>query len=135
MDAVSMIFNRVTGMDIGPPPSLLIPDNILLADAPVRPPFVWNAPRQDQTQWSGFANNGNDVLALSRNLGEVFGVFGVFQPRKEGVVINFLNNNSANFEGLGKSEELIRSNWAAEMALGDRQQSRRARQGDLRPAD
>ncbi len=108
LDAVSMIFNRVTGMDVGPPPSLLIPVNILLADAPVRPPFVWNAPIQDQTQWSGFANNGNDVLALSRNLGEVFGVFGVFQPRKEGVVINFLNNNSANFEGLNRSEELIR---------------------------
>jgi hypothetical protein len=28
LDAVSMIFNRVTGLDLGPPPSFLIPDNI-----------------------------------------------------------------------------------------------------------
>src|SRR5206468_134170 len=60
LDAVGMIFNRLTGLDIGPPPSYLIPDNIKPADAPVRYPFLWNAPIQDQTQWPGFADNGND---------------------------------------------------------------------------
>ena len=78
-----MIFNRLTGLDLGPPPSLIIADNIKMADAPVRYPFLWNAPIQDQTQWPGFADNGSDVLALSRNLGEVFGVFGVFQPKHD----------------------------------------------------
>jgi hypothetical protein len=108
VDAVGMIFNRLTGLDLGPPPSLLIFDNIKIADVPVRYPFLWNAPKQDQTQWPGFADNGNDILALGRNLGEVFGVFAVFEPKKEGFVINFLNNNSANFDGLGKVEDLIK---------------------------
>jgi mono/diheme cytochrome c family protein len=108
LDAVGMIFNRLTGLDLGPPPDFLIADNIQKADAPVRYPFIWNAPIQDHTQWTGFADNGSDVLALSRNLGEVFGVFGVFEPTNDGLIINFLNNNSANFDGLGKLENLVR---------------------------
>ena len=86
LDAVGMIFNRLTGLDLGPPPSYLIADNIKVADAPVRYPFLWNAPIQDKTQWPGFADNGNDILALSRNLGEVFGVFGIFEPTKNGIL-------------------------------------------------
>jgi hypothetical protein len=108
LDAVGMIFNRLTGLDLGSPPSFLIPENIRTADAPVRYPFLWNAPRQDKTQWAGFADNGSDILALGRNLGQVLGVFGIFQPRKEGLVINFLNNNSANFDGLSRIELLIK---------------------------
>lgn len=108
LDAVGMIFNRLTGLDLGPPPDFLIADNIQKADAPVRYPFIWNAPIQDHTQWTGFAANGSDVLALSRNLGEVFGVFGVFQPTNDGLYVNFLNSNSANFDGLGKLETLVR---------------------------
>ena len=108
LDAVGMIFNRLTGLDLGPPPSLLLADNIKKADAPVRYPFLWNAAIQDKTQWPGFADNGNDLLGLARNLGEVLGVFATFEPRREGLFINFLNNNSANFDGLGKLEDLIR---------------------------
>src|SRR5262249_39923284 len=36
LDAFGMIFNRVSGLDLG------IPDNIAKADAPVRYPFLWN---------------------------------------------------------------------------------------------
>ena len=108
LDAVGMIYDRLTGLDLGPAPSFMIADNIQKADAPVRYPFIWNAPIQDHTQWTGFADNGSDVLALSRNLGEVFGVFGVFQPTNDGLLVNFLNNNSANFDGLGKLENLVR---------------------------
>ena len=75
----------------------------------MRYPFIWNAPIQDHTQWTGFADNGSDVLALSRNLGEVFGVFGVFEPKNDGLIVNFLNNNSANFDGLGNLETLVRA--------------------------
>jgi mono/diheme cytochrome c family protein len=107
LDAISMIFNRVTGLDLGEAPSLMIADNIKPADAPVRYPFLWNAPRQDETQWSGFAKNGDELLALNRNLGEVFGVFGVFQPRRDGLFIRFLENNSANFDGLTANERLV----------------------------
>ena len=77
-----MIFNRLTGLDLGPPPSYLIPGNIQKAAAPVRYPFLWNAAIQDHTQWPGFADNGNTILGLARNLGEVYGVFATFAPQK-----------------------------------------------------
>jgi cytochrome c553 len=111
LDAVSMIFNRLTGLDIGPPPSYLIPGNIQRADAPVRYPFLWNAAIQDKTQWPGFADNGSSVLALGRNVGEVIGVFASFKPRKDWwklLGIDYLNDNSTDFNGLLALEELIR---------------------------
>ena len=113
LDAVSMIFNRLTGLDLGPAPTYLITDNIRAADAPVRYPFIWNAPKQDKTQWPGFADNGNDLLGLARNLGEVYGVFGVYHPVKSNAFIsisniNFLKGNSANFSGLGAVEGLVK---------------------------
>jgi hypothetical protein len=108
LDAVGMIFNRVTGLGIGPEPSFLIPENIHKADAPVRYPFLWNAPKQDKTQWPGFADNGSDILGLARNVGEVMGVFGDYQPTRDGLFIDFLNNNSVNFDGLQKLEDLAK---------------------------
>ena len=108
LDAVGMIFNRLTGLDLGPPPSLLIPENIKVADAPARYPFLWNAAIQDKTQWPGFAENGDDVLALARNLGQVLGVFGLFEPKRDGFLFNFLNNNSTNWDGLDKLEDLVK---------------------------
>lgn len=111
LDAVSMIFNRLTGLDIGEPPNYLIEDNIQTADAPTRYPFLWNAARQDMTQWPGFSDNGNSLLGLSRNLGEVYGVFAVFHPQKQSGVFklnrDYLAQNSANFSGLGTVEDLI----------------------------
>ncbi|WP_431272186.1 di-heme-cytochrome C peroxidase [Dankookia sp. P2] len=112
LDAVAMIFNRLTGLDLGPPPDFIIPENIRVADAPVRYPFLWNSARQDKTQWPGFADNGNDVLALARNLGQVFGVFATFHPVREPKVlllgVNYVSNNSANFDGLFKLETLLK---------------------------
>src|SRR5262245_46741636 len=52
LDAFGMIFNRVTGRDLG------LPGNIKTADAPVSYPFLWNASRQDRTQWNGGVPNG-----------------------------------------------------------------------------
>jgi len=108
LDAVSMIFNRLAGLDVGPPPAYLIEENISPADAPVRYPFVWNAPRQDFTQWPGFAPNGNGVLGLARNTGEVYGVFATLHPRKDLVgLADFHSDNSANFGGLNAIENLL----------------------------
>jgi hypothetical protein len=136
MDAVGMIFNRLTGLDIGPPSNhLIIPGNIKTADAPVRYPFLWNAPKQNLTQWAGFAPNGNDIFALNRNLGQVYGVYGVFEPKKMHVpgtnipipgVIDYLRNNSANFNGLNKLENLVKKigppkwPWPIDDTLGAR---------------
>ncbi|MGH6615887.1 di-heme-cytochrome C peroxidase [Sphingomonas sp.] len=116
LDAVSMIFDRLAGLDLGKPPSYLIPGNIKLADAPVRYPFLWNAPKQDYTQWPGFAANGSDIYGLARNTGEVVGVFGKFRPRKSFFHlfgIDFLNRGTPNatsvqFDGLLKLEDLVK---------------------------
>ncbi len=110
-DAVGMIFNRLTGLDIGAGQDHMIKSNIHRAEAPVRYPFVWNASIQDKTQWPGFADNGNDILALARNLGEVVGVFAHFNPKKDNfriLGVDFLQINSANFDGLKNAENLIK---------------------------
>ena len=112
LDAVSMIFNRVTGLDIGPKENnYIIAENIKRADVPTRYPFVWNASIQDTIQWPGFAPNGNRLFALSRNLGEVIGVFGDVHPQKDSrrlLKIDYVGINSANFHGLNKLESLIK---------------------------
>ncbi len=114
LDAVSMIFNRLTGLDVGPAPTYVIAANIQPADAPTRYPFVWNAPIQDHIQWPGFAQNGDNLLGLARNLGEVYGVFGTFHPKYKMFPyvltrMDALANNSANFDGLSRAEGLIAS--------------------------
>jgi hypothetical protein len=107
LDAFGMIFNRVAGLDLG------LMANLQKADAPVRYPFLWNASRQDRTQWTGVAPNGLFLQALARNTGEVFGVFAKFAPwrvtPKIGLVpaiIDF-HDNSAQFDGLETLEEKI----------------------------
>lgn len=130
LDAVGMILNRVTGLDIGVTPDRIIGSNIVLANAPVRPPFIWNAWKQDLTQWPGFAPNGDDILGLLRNLGEVYGVFGVFHPKKDAsklLGIDYLAGNSANFDGLLRLEDLTKKiappkwprEWPLDSALAD----------------
>ncbi|MDD1612939.1 MAG: di-heme-cytochrome C peroxidase [Methylococcaceae bacterium] len=111
LDAVAMILNRLTGLDIGTAPDHIIKSNIRLADTPVRYPFIWNAPIQDKTQWPGFADNGNELLGLSRNYGEVLGVFADFYPKKMPWRIlgfDYLEHNSANFDGLKAVEKLVK---------------------------
>ncbi len=129
LDAVSMIFNRLAGLDIGPAPTYIISENIQPATAPVRYPFLWNAAIQDKTQWPGFSSNGNSILGLSRNLGEVFGVFGVFHPKKDTehlLGIDYLANNSANFQGLTALEDLVKKigppkwPWKVDQILADK---------------
>lgn len=127
LDAVSMIFNRLAGLDLGEESDdFIIADNIAVADAPTRYPFLWNAARQDFTQWPGFSANGNDLLGLSRNLGEVYGVFGDFHPQPQsGLLFNrdYISVNSANWEGLKELEEWIwdigapKWPWELDMAL------------------
>lgn len=129
LDAVSMIFNRLAGLDLGDAPDFMIPENIAPAVAPTRYPFLWNAARQDKTQWPGFAANGNDLLGLARNLGEVYGVFGDFRPVKQAGFFrldrDYISQNSANFDGLLELEDLIwkigppKWPWAIDQALAD----------------
>ena len=107
LDAFGMIFNRIAARDLG------IRDNYKVADAPVRYPFLWNASRQDRTQWNGGVPNGLFIQALGRNTGEVLGVFADFAPHRivpptplTPALIDF-KNNSIDFAGLQTLEEKI----------------------------
>lgn len=112
LDAVSMIFNRLAGLDISPQgPNGIMKQNFYPADAPIRYPFLWNAAFQDFTQWPGFAPNGDSVLGLVRNTGEVYGVFADFHPipnPQMPLKVDYGTLNSANMPGLRQMEDLIR---------------------------
>jgi hypothetical protein len=107
LDAFGMIFNRVTGKDLG------ISGNFRKADAPVSYPFLWNASKQDKTQWNGGVPNGLFINALGRNTGEVFGVFADFNPKQKTPPLFLIpktidfKENSADFAGLQTLEEQI----------------------------
>ena len=49
--------------------------NCLKVDAPTSFPLLWDAPRHDYVQWTGFAGNSG-AGSVGRNAGEVVGVFG-----------------------------------------------------------
>jgi hypothetical protein len=106
LDAVGIIFNRIAGTDVGPPPDMLIADNMKRADAPVRYPFLWNSPLQNLTDWGGFVLNGNNIFALSRNTGQAL-AFANFEPRRSfGPFFSYAN--SIDFDGLNKLEARLR---------------------------
>jgi mono/diheme cytochrome c family protein len=108
LDAISMIFNRVTGLDIGSP-DRIVPGNMQAADAPTRYPFLWNATTEDKTQWPGFAPNGPLGPALARNVGEVFGVFARFDPQSKFFAVQPYNPSSVNFDGMHWLEDTVAS--------------------------
>ena len=64
MDALTLIVDRTTAELTG------IPQNWDPGIAPVKPPFLWNAPQGRWAQWGGYAYE-----PLSRNLGETMGVY------------------------------------------------------------
>ena len=64
MDALTMIADRVTSTLPG------IPENWSTGSAPVKPPFLWNAPQGLWTQWAGFQQD-----PIHRNFGETQGVY------------------------------------------------------------
>jgi len=64
VDALTMIVDRTTATMTG------IRENWSTGNAPVKPPFLWNAPQGLWTQWGAFAQN-----PIHRNFGETMGVF------------------------------------------------------------
>jgi hypothetical protein len=64
LDALNRIANYVFVNDVG------IPENALVADAPVNFPFLWDAP---WFQWVQY--NGSLGAPMTRNVGETMGVF------------------------------------------------------------
>ena len=64
VDALTMIQNRMTANVPA------IPENTSTPIAPVKPPFLWNAPQGLWTQWAAIVQD-----PLARNLGETMGVY------------------------------------------------------------
>jgi hypothetical protein len=64
IDALTMIQNRQSATLAG------IPENTATPVAPVKPPFLWNAPQGLWTQWAGILQD-----PIGRNFGETVGVF------------------------------------------------------------
>ena len=63
-DCLTLIVNRLLSIEPN------IPQNMSVAAAPVKIPFVWNAGQATWTQWGGWAQD-----PLTRNYGETLGVY------------------------------------------------------------
>src|SRR4029079_18614100 len=68
LDAIGRIINQVIR-------STSDPKNSAEPNAPTSYPLLWDAPRHDYVQWTGFSPNSG-AGSLGRNTGEVVGVFG-----------------------------------------------------------
>ncbi|GEM_PF-5138568 len=106
VDAVGAIFNEVAAVAID------APENIKLANAPVRYPYLWGTPQSAVVQWSGFANNDEFAGPLGRNAGEVLGVHGrvnvpPYDPKKQTEPYTHLQENDPT---LGYSSSILMGN-------------------------
>ena len=72
-DAFGNIFNEMLGNVLGSTASVKPPD------APVSYPFLWTTGQLDLVQWNGFGVNAGAIGPLTRNIGEVIGLFGHLQ--------------------------------------------------------
>lgn len=95
MDALNLITNRMATIE----PK--IPENWFPPLAPVKPPFLWNAPQGTWTQWSGIVQD-----PIVRNFGETLGVYLPMdltsKVRDEG-----LFDSNARLQNLEKIEDLV----------------------------
>ncbi len=114
LDAVGAIvnevyFHAVKAADLTSPTVAAKP-----ADAPVSYPFLWDTPQHDVVQWLGIAKNGGlfDIFTLSRNVGEVIGVFADVVIPHEPTLINLGYASSVELENLMVLEDLLKSLWS-----------------------
>ena len=76
-DAFGNIFNEMLGNILNNPANVKPPG------APVSYPFLWTTGQLDLVQWNGFGVNAGAVGPLTRNIGEVIGLFGHLQVTPE----------------------------------------------------
>ncbi|MEP5697265.1 MAG: di-heme-cytochrome C peroxidase, partial [Sneathiella sp.] len=101
LDAIGAIFNEIewaARKDNSPLPAGK-------ADAPVSYPFIWDTSQHDRVQWNGSVANAG-LGAISRNMGEVLGVFGALELTTSRLS-RLGHRNSINIANLGKLETLI----------------------------
>jgi len=96
MDALGLIHNAFAGGGTG------TLENMRLAAAPVKPPFLWNAPQSAWIQWSGISDN-----PLTRNFGETLGVFARYDLKSANPDAG-LFETTTDIKGMVKIENLLR---------------------------
>jgi len=87
LDAFTLIQNRLTANLPG------IPENTATPIAPVKPPFVWNAPQGLWTQWAAIVQD-----PIARNLGETMGVYMDINLRANSLAEGLYASNAAVLE-------------------------------------
>ncbi len=83
-------------------------------DAPVSYPFLWGTHQSDVVQWNASAPNTPVVGPLSRNIGEVVGVFGGLSIEKapwwkQLIGLNTSYSSSVDMLGLGQLETWVKA--------------------------
>jgi hypothetical protein len=133
LDAVGAIVNEVYHHAVFNPTSPT--ENTKPANAPVSYPFLWDTPFQKLEQWLGIAESGGpfDILSLSRNVGEVIGVFAEFTIPEEPIFGYQSSIRGVNLYALeDQLKELWSPRWPAEIRPIDPRDKELGRQIYLR---
>lgn len=114
LDAVDAIVNEVYH---GALPSAARANpvaNAKAADAPVSYPCLWDTPQHDLVEWLGIAKSSGPlgVLALSRNVGEVLGVFGNFLIPDQPSLFQVGYPSSVKVSNLRALEDQLKGLWS-----------------------
>ena len=114
LDAVDAIVNEVYHNALAPADRSDPTANTRPANAPVSYPCLWDTPQHDLVEWLGIAKSGGplDVLALSRNVGEVLGVFGSFVIPEEGSFFRVGYPSSVKVGNLRSLEDQLKGLWS-----------------------
>jgi hypothetical protein len=110
LDAVGAIVNEVFHHAAKTPASPT--EGSRPANAPVSYPFIWDTPYQKLEQWIGIAQSGglHDIESLSRNVGEVIGVFGDLAIPDDPSILGY--SSSIKVMELRKLEDDLKSLWS-----------------------
>jgi hypothetical protein len=114
LDAVDSIVNEVYHFAVKNPDPNDPTAGAKPATAPVSYPFLWDTPQHDLVEWLGIAKNGGplDVLTLSRNVGEVIGVFGDVSIPEVTPLLNLGYPSSVKVAALADLENQLKTLWS-----------------------
>ena len=114
LDAVDSIINEVYRLAVKDPSPDTPTVGAKTANAPVSYPFLWDTPQHDVVEWLGIAKNGGvlDVLTLSRNVGEVIGVFSDVAIPDDPSLLSLGYASSVKISALTDLENLLKTLWS-----------------------
>ncbi len=114
LDAVDSIVNEVYHFAVKNPDPNNPTEGAKPATAPVSYPFLWDTPQHDIVEWLGIAKNGGplDILTLSRNVGEVIGVFGDVSIPEVPPLLNLGYPSTVKVSALTDLENQLKTLWS-----------------------